>query len=153
VSWAYNEPDSHSGFLVTLNRLAETAEPATYFSRWDPTGFHERSIDMVARGEVGASAIDSHVLEVALQKHPENRDRIRVVDVMGPSTIQPLVATSTVSEALKREVQEIVIALGDRPEHREQLQSSLVAGFVTIDDESYADIRRMLAAAEAAHLC
>ncbi|TMC98384.1 MAG: hypothetical protein E6I58_06110 [Chloroflexi bacterium] len=153
ASWAYNEPDSHSGYLVTLSRLAETAERATYFSRWDPTGFHERSIEMVARGEVGASAIDSHVLELALRNRPANRDRIRVIDVLGPSTIQPLVATRAVSESLKRDVAEIVVALGDRPEHRERLQRSLVDGFVTVDDGSYADIRRMLAAAEAARLC
>jgi len=29
ASWAYNEADSHSGYLVTLHRLAEMAEPAT----------------------------------------------------------------------------------------------------------------------------
>jgi hypothetical protein len=73
--------------------------------------------------------------------------------VLGPSTIQPLVATRVASESLKREVAEIVVALGDRPEHRERLQRSLVDRFVTVDDRSYADIRRMLAAAEAADLC
>ena len=153
ASWAYNEAGSHSGYLVTLHRLAEMAEPATYFSRWDATGFHERSIDMVASGAVGASAIDSHVLEIALRRRPENRDRVRVVDELGPSTIQPLVATGAASDSLKSDVRQIVIALGDRPEHRERLQQSLVDGFVAVDNESYADIRRMLAAAEAAHLC
>jgi len=153
ASWAYNEPDSHSGYLVTLNRLAETAEPVSYFSRWDPTGFHERSIEMVAGGEVGASAVDSHVLELALRNRPENRDRIRVVDVLGPSTVQPVVATGAVSESLKRDVQQIIVDLNQRTEHREQLNQALIDRFVPIDDDSYADIRRMLAAAEAAHLC
>jgi phosphonate transport system substrate-binding protein len=153
ASWAYNEPESHSGYLLTLNRLAETAEPSSYFSRWDPTGYHERSIEMVARGEVGASAIDSHVLELVLRNRPENRDRIRVIDVLGPSTIQPLAATGAVSESLKRDVQQIMVDLNQRTEHREPLNQALIDRFVPIDDESYADIRRMLAAAEAAHLC
>jgi ABC-type phosphate/phosphonate transport system substrate-binding protein len=108
---------------------------------------------MVARGEVGASAIDSHVLELVLRNRPENRDRIRVIDVLGPSTIQPLAATGAVSESLKRDVQQIMVDLNQRTEHREPLNQALIDRFVPIDDESYADIRRMLAAAEAAHLC
>jgi phosphonate transport system substrate-binding protein len=153
TSWAYNGPDSHSGYLMTLHRLLEMGERATYFSRWDATGFHELSIQMVARGEVGASAIDSHVLEIALQNHPENRDRIRVIDVLGPSTIQPLVATAAASTAVKDAVRQVVVGLGRRHEHRLELKRNLVDRFVPIDDESYADVRRMLTAAEAAGLC
>ncbi|HYT11328.1 MAG TPA: PhnD/SsuA/transferrin family substrate-binding protein [Candidatus Nitrosopolaris sp.] len=152
-SWAYNEPDSHSGYLVTLARLAVLAETRAYFSRWDATGFHEQSIRQVAEGTVDATAIDSHVLAIALRDHPEHQDRVKVIDVLGPSTIQPLVATGGVPESLKRDVQRIVTDLATRPEHREQLTRSLVDEFVQVDDGSYADIRRMLAAAEAADLC
>jgi phosphonate transport system substrate-binding protein len=151
-TWAYNGSDSHSGYLVTMHRLAELAEPATYFGRWDRTGFHERSIEMVARGEVGASAIDSHVLEVALRSRPENRDRVRVIDVLGPSTIQPLVATAAASKEVKEAVRRAVIGLGRRDRDRLQLRDSLVDRFVEVVDESYADIRHMLATAEDAHL-
>jgi len=62
-------------------------------------------------------------------------------------------ATAAVPEALKHDVREIVVALGDRAEGRQGLQRSLVDGFVAVDDQSYADIRRMLAVAEAARLC
>ena len=152
-SWAYNEPDSHSGYLTTLFRLTERAETMAYFSRWEATGFHERSIRLVADGLVDATAIDSHVLAIALRDHPEHRDRVKVIDVLGPSTIQPLVATGAVAESLKRDVQEIVINLHNRAAQRERLTEALVEKFIHVDDDSYADIRRMLAAAEAADLC
>ena len=48
ATWAYNEPDSHSGYLVTLHRLVEMGERPSFFSRWVKTGFHQESIRRVA---------------------------------------------------------------------------------------------------------
>lgn len=138
-TWAYNEPDSHSGYLITLYRLAEMGESAGFFGRWDETGFHQRSIRLVAEHKVDASAIDSHVLAFELRKHPELATQIKVIDTLGPSTIQPLVATEVVEAPLRDAVTEIVTAVA-----REHLEQRLVDRFVSVDDATYDDIRRML---------
>src|SRR5207237_9162872 len=57
-SWAYNEPLSHSGYGVTLYLLVQLGETRCFFGRVIVAGWHERSLRLVASGEVDASAID-----------------------------------------------------------------------------------------------
>lgn len=143
-SWAYNEPDSHSGYLVTLFKLHQMGEGPSFFSRWDRAGFHQESIRRVAAGEVDASAIDSQVLAVELRDHPELGSRIRVIDTLGPSTIQPLVATVSADASLREAVRSVVTGI-----RGSALEVGLVDRFVGVDSSDYDDIRRMLRAVEA----
>jgi len=143
-SWAYNEPDSHSGYLITLHRLLEMGEDPTFFSRWERAGFHQESIRRVAAGEVDASAIDSQVLEVAFRDQPELARRLRVIDTLGPSTIQPLVASPSVDVSLREAVRSVVTRMRDGA-----LDQGLVDRFVPVDRGDYDDIRRMLREVEA----
>ena len=148
--WAYNEPDSHSGYLITLHHLLEMGETADFFDRWVRTGYHQESIRRVAAGEVDASAVDSQVLAVELRDHPELADRLRVIDVLGPSTIQPLVAAPGTTDSMRHDVQAGVCAVGADDEDRARLSACLVDRFAAIGDADYADIRAMLSAVEAA---
>jgi phosphonate transport system substrate-binding protein len=149
-SWAYNEPDSHSGYLITLATLAEMAETTAFFGRWEMTGFHQESIRRVAAAQVEGSAVDSHVLGVEMRDHPEIAERIRVIGTLGPSTIQPLVATAAVPARLRQEVTDIVAGLGSIEHERRSLAAGMVERFVAVDDSDYADIRSKLDAVEAA---
>src|SRR5258707_694855 len=67
-SWSYNEPYSHSGYGITLYRLLQLGETGGFFGRVVEAGWHERSINLVASGEVDASAIDCQVLAVTLRE-------------------------------------------------------------------------------------
>jgi phosphonate transport system substrate-binding protein len=149
-SWAYNEPDSHSGYLITLWTLVEMAQTPAFFERWDMTGFHQESIRRVAAAQVEGSAVDSQVLGVELRDHPELADQIRVIGTLGPSTIQPLVATAAVPDRLRQEVADIVVGLGTSENDRKSLSTGMVERFVAIDDSAYGDIRSKLRAVEAA---
>ena len=151
-SWAYNEPASHSGYLATLHRLLQEGGTGAFFGRTMMTGFHQESIRGVAEGEVDASAIDSQVLDVAFDREPGLRDRLRVIDTFGPSTIQPFVAATTVDPGLRTAVREVVQGLGGSPEERAALDRGLVRRFVAVEDADYDDIRVMLADVEAAGL-
>jgi phosphonate transport system substrate-binding protein len=150
--WAYNEPDSHSGYLVTLFSLFSRGETGAFFGRSVMTGLHQESIRRVAGGEVDASAIDSQVLSVELRDHPELAGQIRVIDTLGPSSIQPLIATGAASESLRLEVQEVVTGLAATGSGRAGLEQGLVERFVAVDDSCYGDIRGMLKAVEGARL-
>jgi phosphonate transport system substrate-binding protein len=145
-SWSYNEPDSHSGYLITLSTLVEMAETPAFFARWVSTGFHEESIRKVAAAQVEGSAVDSHVLGIEMRDHPELAGRIRVIGTLGPSTIQPLVATAAVTASLRQEVTDIVTGLGKSEADRRSLSAGMVERFVAIDDSAYEDIRSKLEA-------
>jgi phosphonate transport system substrate-binding protein len=151
-TWAYNEPDSHSGYLVTLFSLFRSGETGAFFGRSVMTGFHQDSIRRVAAGQVDASAVDSQVLSVELRDHPELGGQIRVIDTLGPSSIQPLVATRACSSSLRREAQEVVTGLAATEAGRARLDEGLVDRFVPVDDSCYGDIRAMLDSVEGAGL-
>ncbi len=91
-TWSYNDVDSHSGYNVTRYHLVRLGETNGFFGRVVEAGWHERSIEWVASGAVDASAIDSQVLAVKLRERPDLAGRLRVIDTLGPSTIQPFVA-------------------------------------------------------------
>jgi phosphonate transport system substrate-binding protein len=149
-SWSYNEPLSHSGYGVTRYRLVQMGETNGYFGKVVEAGWHERSIRMVAAGEVDASAVDSHVLALTLRDHPELAGRLRIIDTFGPSTIQPVVAVRRLPQRLREELRAVLVDMANDPAAREQLARGLVERFVPVTDASYDDIRAMRAAAEAA---
>jgi phosphonate transport system substrate-binding protein len=121
-----------------------------YFGKVVEAGFHQRSIRLVSSGQVDASAVDSHVLSLALRAKPELARRLRVIDTLGPSTIQPVVAARRLPEDLKADLRAGLLEMNDDPKAREHLSRGLVDRFVAVTDSTYDDIREMLAAAEAA---
>lgn len=151
-AWAYNEPDSHSGYNITRYTLLRMGETRGYFGRVVAAGYHQEAIRMVADGRVDASTIDSQVLAIELRDHPDLAERIRVIDVLGPATIQPVVAARHLPAPLKDDLRAALCAIGDDsdPAIRAALDLGFVAHFVPITDSAYDDIRAMVAAAEAA---
>jgi phosphonate transport system substrate-binding protein len=149
-SWAYNEPASHSGSTVTLYSLVAMGARPGFLGPVVEAGFHQRAIRLVASGTVDAAAIDSQVLAIELRDHPGLGAGLRVVGCFGPSTIQPVVAARRLPDALKDQVQELLVALADDPAARPVLGYGLIDRFAPISDDAYDDIRVMLATIEAA---
>jgi phosphonate transport system substrate-binding protein len=149
-SWAFNEPLSHSGYGITRYHLLRLGETGGFFGEVIEAGFHETAIRMVAEGKVDGSAIDSQVLAVAMRDDPSLRDAIRVVDALGPSTIQPVAVSRRVPEALRNAVRDTLVAMGDDAAGRKRLRVGLVERFVPVGPEAYDDIRMMVEACEAA---
>jgi phosphonate transport system substrate-binding protein len=144
ASWAYNEPDSQSGYGVTRAALVDRGEVGGFFGRVVEAGYHQRSIRLVADGRVDASAVDSQVLAIELRDHPELADAVRVIDALGPSTIQPVVASRRLEPALRRRIRDAVLDVGDDPAAVPELRRGFVEGFVAAVDRDYDDIRAML---------
>lgn len=149
-SWSYNERDSQSGYGITRHKLVQMGETGGFFGRIVEAGFHQESIQMVCAGQVDASAIDSQVLAVAFHDDPGLVVQLRVIDTLGPSTIQPVVAASHLPDSLKTDIRAALLSMGDDPAAREHLAEGLFERFVPVADEDYDDIREMVAAAEAA---
>jgi phosphonate transport system substrate-binding protein len=150
--WAYNDPGSHSGYNITRYTLVRMGETRGFFGCVVEAGFHQEALRMVANGRVDASAIDSQVLAVELRDHPDLAERVRIIDTLGPAAIQPVVAARHVPDSMKDDLRAALCAMGDDPdlEVRDRLDYGFVARFVPVTDNTYDDIRAMVAAAEAA---
>jgi phosphonate transport system substrate-binding protein len=148
--WAYNDVDSQSGYGITRHRLLEMGETEGFFGKVVDSGFHQDSIQMVCAAQVDASAIDSQVLAVALRDDPALVVQLKVIDTLGPSTIQPVVAACSLPASLKVDLRSALLAMGEDPEARERLAQAFIERFVPVTDSDYDDIRQMLAAAEEA---
>jgi len=149
-SWAYNEPLSWSGYGITRYHLVTLGETDGFFGEVVEAGFHREAIRMVARGEVDGSAIDSQVLSIELRDHPHLAEQVRVVEALGPSTIQPVAVSRRVPDDLRGAIREVLVALAEDTAVRERLSVALVERFVPVDAGSYDDIRKMVDACETA---
>jgi phosphonate transport system substrate-binding protein len=144
-TWAYNEPFSHSGYITMLHHLLSVGEDPGFFGRIVEAGFHADALRMVAAGEVDVSAIDSQVLSIELHDHPQLVQKVRTIGTIGPSTIQPVVASATRLNAAERgTIRAALAAVGDDPVARPLLDGAFVQRFVAADDRNYGDIRDKL---------
>ncbi len=147
-SWSFNDCGSHSGYNLTRYRLAVLGETGDYFGRVVRAGSHLHSIDFVRAGEVAASAIDCQVLGIALRERAGAADELRVIDSLGPSSIQPVVAAARLPVGLKAEMTAALLCMADDGPSKEALAYGLVRRFAPVTDSTYDDIRAMLATAE-----
>jgi phosphonate transport system substrate-binding protein len=87
----YNDKGSNSGYNLLHHRLIESGYPQNFFGKTIQSGSHQRSIRWVVDGLADCAAIDSVVLEQELCDFPELSQHLRVVEVLGPSPMPPLV--------------------------------------------------------------
>ncbi len=150
-TWAYNEPESQSGYGITRYWLAKCGETRGFFGKVAEAGFHQKAIRMVYEGQVHAAAIDSLVLAVELRDSSELGKHLRIIDTLGPSTIQPLAAAAHIAASLREDVQSVFTDMHNDSHAADVLQRSFIDHFVTVQDQDYDDIRAMLAVCEAAN--
>jgi phosphonate transport system substrate-binding protein len=150
-SWAYNEPESQSGYGITRYWLAKSGDTGGYFRRVTEAGFHQTAIRMVCDRQVDGAAIDSLVLQTELRLYPEFSAKLRVIDSLGPSTIQPFIASSNAPSSLVEDVRAVLTEMHCHTEAGDRLRSAGIDHFVRVDDTDYNDIREMLTFCETAN--
>ncbi len=84
-----------------------------------------------------ASAIDSQVLEVELRSHPELAARLRVIEALGPSTIQPVAVSLRIASVLRSRIQDALVSMHRDPETVRALARGLITRFVPVGPHSY----------------
>jgi phosphonate transport system substrate-binding protein len=149
-SWAYNEPLSWSGYGITRFHLVTLGETGGFFGSVVEAGFHKEALRMVGRGEVDAAAIDSQVLAIELREDGDLAEQVRTVEVLGPSTIQPVAVSRRVPDDLREAIRDVLVTMAADRAVGERMGRALVERFVPVGAESYEDIRRMLDVCEAA---
>lgn len=143
VSWAYNEPRSHSGCTITRYHLATLGETGDFFGPVVESGAHQASLRMVLEGTVDASAIDSTVLELELRLNPDLAAQLRVIEVLGPSPIPPWLISTRVAPELRSRLRAVLLQMEADPCGQAILAASGIARFVQASDRDYDPIRHM----------
>ena len=142
--WAYNERASHSGCNLVCYSLLERGKSPEYFGETVKSDSHLRSLEMVLEGEVDAAAIDSHLLDVLRSRDVKLATRLRVVDMLGPSSIPPVVVSKRVAKEIKCRIQQALITMHLDDCGARGLREGLIERFVVVVDEDYGDLRGML---------
>ena len=129
----YNDLGSNSGYNLLRYRLIEGGDPQDFFSQVIQSGSHQLSIRWVAEGLADCAAIDSIVLEQEL-RHIESY-HLRVVEVLGPSPMPPLIVSQHLDASLIQQLQSALL----QPDT--QLQAAMtqvgVQRFATMQLEDY----------------
>jgi phosphonate transport system substrate-binding protein len=152
ASWAYNEPNSHSGYHVVRHHLASLGETQGYFGEMVESGAHQVSLRMIVDGTIDASAIDSTVLEAEFARAPQLRGAVRVIDTLGPSPMPPWVMRRDLPVALKQSLREVFLGMNHHAEGVKILQAWGIARFDAVDDVAYDPIRTMFSDASCVRL-
>ena len=149
-TWAYNQRTSHSGYNLVCASMLERGKTLHYFGRMIESGSHQRSLQLVLEGQADAAAIDSHVLDVALSQDKDLVLRLRVVAMLGPSSIPPVVVAKSLDNELKYRIREALLVMHYDPDGARELHEGRIDHFVAVRDADYDDIRSIFARTEAA---
>jgi ABC-type phosphate/phosphonate transport system substrate-binding protein len=142
--WAYNERASHSGCNLVCYSLLERGKSPAYFGKTVKSGSHLNSLEMILKGEADAAAIDSHLSDLLHARDKGLAERLRIVDVLGPSSIPPVVVSKRVDNKLKLRMREALVTMHLDECGASGLREGLIERFVAVRDEDYGDIRGML---------
>jgi ABC-type phosphate/phosphonate transport system substrate-binding protein len=85
-----------------------------------------------------------------MRDDPTLHDDLRVIDTLGPSTIQPVAVTKRFPSELKMEIQAALVDLHQDPRMRPHLDHGLIDRLTAVGPGDYDDIRRMLVECEEA---
>jgi phosphonate transport system substrate-binding protein len=141
--WAYNEPNSHSGYNITRYVLAELGERQGYFSQVIEAGSHQASLEMILDGRVDAAAIDSTVLEIQQKTDDRLGTELRRIAIFGPSPIPPLTISRLVVEKSLENIQSALISMHENPTGYDILMRGNIDRYVPVSDRDYVPIREM----------
>lgn len=151
-SWAYNEPNSHSGYNLTGYHLAKLGEGSDYFSKIVEAGAHQTALEMVLNRQIDGSAIDSTVLEQELARSASLKDQLRIIEVFGPSPIPPWVILRSVPSELRYALRQVFLQMHQDSEGQAILKTGHMERFVPVADQDYDPIRHMAQRAESVKL-
>jgi phosphonate transport system substrate-binding protein len=84
------------------------------------------------------------VLAIELRDHPDLAEQVRVVEALGPSTVQPVAVSRRVPTELRDAIRDVLLTMADDPGMRQRLDVGLVERFKPVGPRSYDDIRMMV---------
>lgn len=151
--FAFTDPLSNSGWLAPTYQLLKRGQaPDAFFQRVIYTYSHDNSIRAVADRLVDGAAVDSLVYDGRMERQPELKRRLRVVERFGPFAAPPVVVNPALSGERKAALQTTLLSMHEDPEGRRILEDLGIDRFTILDDHAYDSVRAMRDAQQAAQL-
>lgn len=145
--FAFTDPMSHSGRAYPTYLVQQLgATPEDFFSRTFFTYSHDKAIQAVAQRVADGAAVDSLVLQYALQRDPTLKERVKLVHQSPPFGIPPVVVPPQASPRLKVELRQLLVDMPNDPEGRRILTGLGFDGFAVLGDEAYDTARQIIQA-------
>jgi len=143
--FAYSDPDSNSGYLVTQHRLLASQSGAqSFFRRAFFTWSHRKVVEAVAANVADGGAVDGYVWDTLAQLHPELTARTRVVERSELFGFPPIVARQSVSNADMAVMREVLLTMNSDEQGRALLARLNLDGFQNSTPDLYDGIETMM---------
>ncbi len=143
-TFAFTDPDSHTGKMVPSFWLAEMNErPESFFGKVIYTYSHDNSILAVAKGLVDGAAVDGLIWEFYQQRNPSLSSATRVIRKSEAYGIPPVVASESLSPEIKEPVRRLLLSMHEDPEGKKILRELMIDRFVSPQEEWYESISRL----------
>ena len=150
-TFAFSDPNSHSGWLAPAYQLAlQGKTPDSFFGRYVFTYHHSESVRAVADHLVDGAAVDSLVHDYLVSTDPVLVDKTKVVARWGPYPSPPFVVHPDLDPGLKERLRHLLIGMNEDLHGREVLGKLQLDGFAAIQDGAYDQVREMDARVSAA---
>jgi phosphonate transport system substrate-binding protein len=136
--FAFTDPSSFTGRVYPTFLLQQIGEtPERFFDRTFFTYSHDDAIRAVAIGLANGASVDSLVLDFALKREPDLKERLRVIHVSPPFGMPPVVVSPGIRPQLHAELQSILLEMHTDPDGQAALQALDYDRFVKVDEEDY----------------
>ena len=144
-TFAFNDPESTSGFLVpTVFFLEREIEPQEYFSEVYFAGSHEATALAVANGKVDLASNNNETLPRLIDIGKVAEDDVRIIWESPLIPTDPVSVQASLPDSFKEAVQEAFLSYDD-PEGLKELS---IRGWIPATDADY-DVIRTLEATKA----
>jgi phosphonate transport system substrate-binding protein len=143
--FAFTDPMSFTGRIYAVYLLQQIGEtPEQFFQRTFYTYSHDRAIEAVADGVADGAAVDSLVLDYALQRDPGLAERIRIIHTSEAFGIPPVVVPATLPPRQKLQLRNLLRTMHEDSEGRVVLHELGIDRFVEVDDAAYNGVRAIV---------
>ena len=140
-SLAINETTSWSGNHLLRAFLHDRGLTMDFFGEVIVSGAHSKSFAMVAEGKAEVATIDHSVFDFVAQHRPELLEKVKIIELIGPSPAPPFVVHRSVPEHLRYKIRNCLLELGSDSRFVGRIQPHRVESFVPITDADYVPIR------------
>ncbi len=143
-TFAFTDPKSNSGWLYVAYKLSLMHyTPATFFKRYIYSYSHNKSIEMVAKGQVDGASVDSLVYNYMLKKHSQYAELTKVVEKSPSFGAPPVVINRNLNKNLKKRIRNILLHMNKDPKGRAILAAMMIDRFRRVSDSDYNCVCRM----------
>jgi phosphonate transport system substrate-binding protein len=143
--YAFTDPDSNSGSIAPkyyLHQLGLNEE--SHFHRAIYTFEHGESIKAVLEGFVDGASVDSIVYHTFMRKYPEAKEKLKVIQILGPFANSPIAVRQGMSEEMFQMLQKAFVNMHLADEGKEILKKLSLDRFDMPTNQDYDAVYRMI---------